>query len=107
LQAAREIQRISGEKTFAGVSLRTRIGINTGSLVAGNVGSGDRINYTVHGDAVNVAARLEALNKDFGTFVLVSGETVGRLPSAHGLTLIGEVPIRGKRRPVEIFKLIS
>jgi class 3 adenylate cyclase len=107
LQAAREMQRISGEKTFAGVSLRTRIGINTGSLVAGNVGSGDRINYTVHGDAVNVAARLEALNKDFGTFVLVSGETVGRLPSAHGLTSIGEVPIRGKRRPVEIFKLIS
>ena len=64
VSAACEIQNIVKGRTFAGVPLRTRIGINTGTVIAGNVGSGDRINYTVHGDAVNLAARLEQLNKD-------------------------------------------
>ena len=105
VMAAREIQQVVKCRTFAGVSLRTRIGINTGTVIAGNIGSGDRINYTVHGDAVNLAARLEQLNKDYGTLVLVSGSTVSLLTDTYPLEPIGEVPIRGKNEPVEIFKL--
>ncbi len=103
--AACEIQDVVSRRAFAGVTLRTRIGINTGTVIAGNVGSGDRINYTVHGDAVNLAARLEQLNKDYGTLVLVSGSTVSLLTDTYPLDSIGEVAIRGKHEPVELFKL--
>lgn len=105
LQAARGIIDVCRERTFAGVSLKTRIGINTGPLLAGNVGSGQRMNYTVHGDAVNVAARLEALNKTYGTTLLISASTVGELTDPGGLTRVGEVAIRGKDQSVEIYKL--
>jgi class 3 adenylate cyclase/putative methionine-R-sulfoxide reductase with GAF domain len=105
VKTACEIQEVVKNRTFAGVSLRTRIGINTGPVIAGNVGSGDRINYTVHGDAVNVAARLEQLNKDHGTLVLVSGSTVSLLTGTYPLESIGEAIIRGKHESVELFKL--
>ena len=70
------MQRTVAQQAFAGVKLNIRIGVSTGKVVAGNVGSGDRVNYTVHGDAVNIAARLEQLNKEYGTGILVSAATV-------------------------------
>jgi class 3 adenylate cyclase len=105
--AAREILDVVTGRSFAGIPLRTRIGINTGTVIAGNVGSGDRINYTVHGDAVNLAARLEQLNKDYGTLVLVSGNTVSLLKDSYQLESIGEVTIRGKQKMVELFQLVN
>jgi class 3 adenylate cyclase/putative methionine-R-sulfoxide reductase with GAF domain len=105
VKTACEIQEVVKNRTFAGVSLCTRIGINTGTVIAGNVGSGDRVNYTVHGDAVNLAARLEQLNKDHGTLVLVSGSTVSLLTDNYPLESVGEVMIRGKHESVELFKL--
>ncbi len=105
VMTAREIQEVVNRRTFAGVSLRTRIGINTGTVIAGNIGSGDRVNYTVHGNAVNLAARLEQINKDYNTLVLVSGSTVSLLADTYPLEPIGEVAIRGNHEPVELFKL--
>jgi class 3 adenylate cyclase/GAF domain-containing protein len=105
VKTACEIQEIVKNRTFAGVSLRTRIGINTGTVIAGSVGSGDRVNYTVHGDAVNQAARLEQLNKVHGTLVLVSGSTVSLLTDTYPLEPVGEVIMRGKHESVELFKL--
>lgn len=105
VKAALEIQRVMREATFAGVALRTRIGINTGEVIAGNVGAGDRINYTVHGDAVNLAARLEQLNKDHGTLVLVSESSVSSVADDYPFESIGDTDIRGKNQRVQLYKL--
>ena len=105
LRAARAIQSITRERTFAGITLKTRIGINSGEVIAGNVGSGERINYTVHGDAVNLAARLEQLNKQFDTDVLVSESTIDLLHDQYNLSPIGDAEIRGKRKSVRIHQL--
>ena len=79
-----------------------RAGLNSGPLVAGNVGGGGRQSYTVHGDTVNLAARLEALNKVYATSLLVSQSTADLLRQAH-LETIGEAEIRGVNAPVAIY----
>ncbi len=107
VKAALEIQEVLKGQTFAGIELRTRIGINTGEVIAGNVGAGDRINYTVYGDAVNLAARLEQLNKERGTLILMSESTVDLLSDKSAVEPLGEVEIRGKNHLVRIFKPIG
>ena len=104
VKAASEIQEVLKGQTFAGVELRTRIGINTGEVIAGNVGAGDRINYTVYGDAVNVAARIEQLNKELGTLVLISESTVDLLRDKNVVESMGDVSIRGKKKTMRVFK---
>ena len=106
VQAALEIQRILKQRIFAGgIVLRTRIGINTGEVVAASVGSRERVNYTVHGDAVNLAARLERLNKDYGTRIIVSEHTAELLGEAFNCQQLGQVFIRGKQAPVTVHKI--
>ena len=105
VKAAVAMQAVVAHRSFAGVKLRTRVGINTGEVIAGNVGTGTRHNYTVHGDAVNSAARLEQLNKDFGTSTIISESTVELLKSEYPIAPIGEVPIRGRQQNLQIFKL--
>ena len=90
------------EKKYVGHELDCRIGINTGPLVAGAIGAKDRLSYTIYGDAVNVAARLEQMNKEYGTQVLVSGTTT-ELVDGYSFKVIGEVPIRGREKPVAVF----
>jgi class 3 adenylate cyclase len=103
--AALEIQQATRDTTFAGIPLRTRLGITGGEVVAGHVGSGERIHSPVHGDAVNRAARLEQLNKDYGTLVLISGNTIDRLSGSYPLVPMGEIAIRGKQQPVSVSRL--
>lgn len=103
--AALAIQRAVAEKTFAGTRLRVRIGINTGQVVAGAVGGENRLSYTVYGDTVNLAARLEALNKELGTRVLVSESTVQALRAPYPLEPKGHMNVRGKQNPVSLYAL--
>jgi class 3 adenylate cyclase len=107
VRSAVDIQALLAERRFAGVHLRTRIGINTGQVVAGNVGAGDRLHYTVHGDTVNVAARLEELNKIHGTDTLISGATVAILRDDVLLERLGDIQIRGKDIPVSVYRLAA
>ncbi len=101
LRAAVEMQDAARRRVFAGQRIGNRIGIDTGRLVAGAVGAKGRLSYTVHGDAVNLAARLEALNKELGTRILVSGATAERV-DGFDLEPMGEVGVRGRTGRVAI-----
>lgn len=102
LRAAIGMQTETQRRTFAGQRIDNRIGINTGQLVAGAVGAKGRLSYTVHGDAVNLAARLEAMNKDLGARILISGATAAQV-EGFDLEPKGEVAVRGQTARVAIY----
>ncbi|MDD9302677.1 MAG: adenylate/guanylate cyclase domain-containing protein [Desulfobacter sp.] len=87
-----------------GKEVKMRIGINTGEAVVGNLGSNTRFDYTMIGDSVNLAARLESANKELGTYTMVSGET--RQASRSGLFWrpLGRIRVKGRARAVKIYE---
>jgi len=93
-------QRAAGRR-----ELRHGIGIHTGTVIAGNIGSGERLSYALVGDAVNVASRIQSLNKGVGTEVLVSAATVAMLSSTAGLEALPAAKVKGHAAEVSVFAL--
>ena len=93
------------EGRFAGLDIG--IGINTGPMIAGNIGSESIMSYTVIGDAVNLGARLESLNKERGTHILASEATCSGLSGRYIFRTMGEVIVKGKTQPVSIFEVVG
>ncbi|MGA8258990.1 MAG: adenylate/guanylate cyclase domain-containing protein [Arenicellales bacterium] len=105
VRAALEVVSMCRTRRFGGRTLNTRIGINTGPVVGGTVGGRERFGYTVHGDAVNLAARLEQLNKQYGTTCLVTQRTAELAGEEFDFEALGTVEVPGRTRPVTIYGL--
>jgi adenylate cyclase len=106
LHTALGIQDIVSRKRFGpGLVLRTRCGVSTGELIAGAVGTSERMLVTVYGDEVNVASRLEQLNKSYGTYVLATEHTLAAAGACFACRPIGSVLVRGREMPVVVFEV--
>ena len=98
-------ERWKAEGRFA--ELDIGIGVNTGPMIAGNIGSAAIMSYTVIGDAVNLGSRLESLNKQYGTRIIISQATRERLVGRYLYRPLGDVIVKGKTQPVAIFEVIG
>jgi adenylate cyclase len=110
VQAAIDMVRELGELNKAWVErgmtpLDIGVGINSGDMIAGNIGSSSIMSYTVIGDNVNLGSRLESLNKDYKTRIIMSDATRTRLRNTYEIRPLGDVKVKGKSRSVAIYEI--
>jgi adenylate cyclase len=94
-------------KTGPPPPLKIGVGVNTGPMVAGNMGSRDRFDYTVMGDNVNLGSRLEGLNKVYKTQIIISQSTLDQLGDGFWVRCLDRVRVKGKGDPVAIYELLG
>jgi len=106
LEMRRKISRVNLKLVNQGYPpLRHGIGIHSGLVLAANIGSPDRLSYAMVGETVNIASRVQELNKQYGTDILVSGVTCEKLNVDMPLEKIAAVTIKGGQRQIDIYKL--
>ncbi len=105
IDALKDVNRSFAEEGLPEIS--ARIGIHSGDAIAGNLGSDRLFDYTVVGDTVNLASRIESANKLFGTGIIVSEETLRKTDGQFLARELGTVEVKGKTMPVKIFELVS
>lgn len=104
-----QAQSVFNEKRVAAgqAPVLTGIGLNTDEVLSGNIGSLKRMDYTVIGDGVNLAARLESANKTYGTQILVSEFTVRDLKGSYLMREIDKMVVKGKSQPVGVYEILD
>jgi adenylate cyclase len=102
MDAVNEIWRAQGRPTY-----RLRIGLHCGDVLVGNVGSPNRFSYTVMGDAVNVAARLEGVNKQYGTSICISDAILEEAGPKILTRPLQKVQVKGRRQEFMVYELLG
>ena len=102
-----ELKNLNKELKEDGLmELGVGIGINTGDAVVGNMGSNQRFDYTVLGDSVNLAARLEAQTKEYGVFFMFTEHTLSQITTPENLTMLDKIAVKGQTDPVTIYTIL-
>lgn len=108
IEIAARLEAFNAAQLAAGKpALITRFGLHTGAAVVGSMGAADRLQYTAIGDTVNVASRLEGINKVFGTTILASRQLKDHATGRFTFRPLGEVQAKGRAEPVEVFEVVS
>jgi len=108
IKIQKELNKMRQEwKKIGWPELYTRIGLNTGEMVAGNMGSSQRFDYTVMGDSVNLGSRLEGANKEYGTYLMISEFTYQYIKDDFITRELDLIRVKGKLKPVKIYELIE
>jgi len=103
-----ELKKLNKELKADGLmELGVGIGINTGDAVVGNMGSNQRFDYTVLGDSVNLAARLEAQTKEYGVFFMFTEHTLKQITTPENLTMLDKIAVKGQTAPVTIYTILN
>jgi class 3 adenylate cyclase len=102
-----ELNKTIGEQNLSPAPLLTRIGITTGNMVAGNMGTENKMNYTIMGNTVNLAARLEGVNKQYGTWILASEDTIRETGDRLLARKLDRVRVVGIKEPVRLYELLE
>jgi len=108
LACQRKLTELNSKWTSEGkFPLDTRIGIHTGKTIVGNLGSADRMNYTIIGNSTNLASRLEGINKVYGTKIIISEDTYKHVSSQFFCRLLDFVSVKGQEKGYKIYELID
>ncbi len=108
LEMQEEIDKLRPELENLGFkNFSVRIGLNSGDMTVGNMGSDSRFDYTVLGDNVNLSSRLEGLNKEYGTKILIGERTYELVKDKISVKLIDVVAVKGKKTGVKVYELLS
>jgi adenylate cyclase len=107
LACQRRLAELRAAPRPGGLPLEARIGLNSGAVLVGNIGSRDRLNYSAVGDPVNVASRLEALNKLYGTRIMLGEETAALVRDRAILRELDRVAVYGRTGGARVYELVG
>ncbi len=102
-----KLKEMNAANKFGDLQFKIGVGVNTGDMVVGNMGSEDRFDYTVIGDSVNLGSRMESLTKEYGVSLLVSEATREGLKEKYLMRAVDLVAVKGKKEPVRMYEVVK